>query len=37
VVPVAYQYDPELQSINVGGHDFAKRKVDRSNVAVYRS
>jgi pyridoxamine 5'-phosphate oxidase family protein len=26
VVPVGYRYNPELEVIDFGGHDFAKRK-----------
>ena len=26
VVPVAFRYNPELDTIDIGGHDFAKRK-----------
>ena len=26
VVPVAFRYNPDTDSIDVGGHDFAKRK-----------
>ena len=26
VVPVAFRYNPDLDTIDVGGHDFAKRK-----------
>src|SRR5512135_3829075 len=26
VVPVGFRYNPELDTIDVGGHDFAKRK-----------
>ncbi len=26
VVPVAFQYNPEHDTIDIGGHDFAKRK-----------
>src|SRR5919202_6305005 len=26
VVPVGYRYNPELETIDIGGHDFAKRK-----------
>ena len=26
VVPVGYRYNPELEVIDIGGHDFAKRK-----------
>ena len=26
VVPVAFRYNPEADSIDIGGHDFAKRK-----------
>jgi pyridoxamine 5'-phosphate oxidase family protein len=26
VVPVAFRYNPDADSIDVGGHDFAKRK-----------
>jgi pyridoxamine 5'-phosphate oxidase family protein len=26
VVPVAYRYNPQLDTIDIGGHDFAKRK-----------
>jgi pyridoxamine 5'-phosphate oxidase family protein len=26
VVPVGYRYNPELEAIDIGGHDFAKRK-----------
>jgi pyridoxamine 5'-phosphate oxidase family protein len=26
VVPVGFRYNPELQTIDIGGHDFAKRK-----------
>jgi pyridoxamine 5'-phosphate oxidase family protein len=26
VVPVAFRYDPETDTIDVGGHDFAQRK-----------
>jgi len=26
VVPVGFRYNPELDTINIGGHDFAKRK-----------
>ena len=37
VVPVAFRYNPEADSIDVGGHDFAKRKkfrdVRRTGVA----
>jgi pyridoxamine 5'-phosphate oxidase family protein len=37
VVPVAFRYNPEADSIDVGGHDFAKRKkfrdVKRTGVA----
>ena len=25
VVPVGYRYNPELETIDIGGHDFAKR------------
>jgi pyridoxamine 5'-phosphate oxidase family protein len=37
VVPVAFRYNPEADSIDIGGHDFAKRKkfrdVRRTGVA----
>ena len=37
VVPVAFRYNPEADSIDIGGHDFAKRKkfrdVQRTGVA----
>jgi pyridoxamine 5'-phosphate oxidase family protein len=37
VVPVAFRYNPEADSIDIGGHDFAKRKkfrdVQRRGVA----
>jgi pyridoxamine 5'-phosphate oxidase family protein len=37
VVPVAFRYNPEADSIDIGGHDFAKRKkfrdVGRTGVA----
>jgi pyridoxamine 5'-phosphate oxidase family protein len=37
VVPVAFRYNPDADSIDVGGHDFAKRKkfrdVKRTGVA----
>jgi pyridoxamine 5'-phosphate oxidase family protein len=37
VVPVAFRYNPDADSIDVGGHDFAKRKkfrdVQRTGVA----
>jgi pyridoxamine 5'-phosphate oxidase family protein len=37
VVPVAFRYNPDANSIDVGGHDFAKRKkfrdVQRTGVA----
>jgi pyridoxamine 5'-phosphate oxidase family protein len=37
VVPVAFRYDPDSDSIDVGGHDFAQRKkfrdVERTGVA----
>jgi pyridoxamine 5'-phosphate oxidase family protein len=37
VVPVAFRYNPETDSIDIGGHDFAKRKkfrdVERTGVA----
>jgi pyridoxamine 5'-phosphate oxidase family protein len=37
VVPIAFRYNPEADSIDVGGHDFAKRKkfrdVRRTGVA----
>jgi pyridoxamine 5'-phosphate oxidase family protein len=37
VVPVAFHYNPEADSIDIGGHDFAKRKkfrdVRRTGVA----
>ena len=26
VVPVSFRYNPELDTIDIGGHDFAKRK-----------
>ncbi|HEU0026363.1 MAG TPA: PPOX class F420-dependent oxidoreductase [Ktedonobacterales bacterium] len=26
VVPVGFRYNPELDTIDIGGHDFAKRK-----------
>ena len=26
VVPVAFRYNPDLETIDIGGHDFAKRK-----------
>ena len=26
VVPVAFRYNPEADTIDIGGHDFAKRK-----------
>ncbi|MGA2504789.1 MAG: PPOX class F420-dependent oxidoreductase [Anaerolineales bacterium] len=26
VVPVAFRYNPDLDTIDIGGHDFAKRK-----------
>jgi pyridoxamine 5'-phosphate oxidase family protein len=26
VVPVGFRYNPELETIDIGGHDFAKRK-----------
>jgi pyridoxamine 5'-phosphate oxidase family protein len=26
VVPVGYRYNPELETIDIGGHEFAKRK-----------
>jgi pyridoxamine 5'-phosphate oxidase family protein len=26
VVPVGFHYNPELDTIDIGGHDFAKRK-----------
>ncbi len=26
VVPVGFQYNPDLDTIDIGGHDFAKRK-----------
>jgi pyridoxamine 5'-phosphate oxidase family protein len=38
VVPVAYRCNPEADTIDIGGHDFAKRKkfrdVQRRGVAV---
>jgi pyridoxamine 5'-phosphate oxidase family protein len=37
VVPVAFRYNPDADSIDIGGHDFAKRKkfrdVKRTGVA----
>jgi pyridoxamine 5'-phosphate oxidase family protein len=37
VVPVAFRYNPDTDSIDIGGHDFAKRKkfrdVERTGVA----
>lgn len=37
VVPVAFRYNPDADSIDIGGHDFAKRKkfrdVQRTGVA----
>jgi pyridoxamine 5'-phosphate oxidase family protein len=37
VVPVAFRYNPEADSVDIGGHDFAKRKkfrdVQRTGVA----
>ena len=37
VVPVAFRYNPEADTIDIGGHDFAKRKkfrdVKRMGVA----
>jgi pyridoxamine 5'-phosphate oxidase family protein len=37
VVPVAFRYNPDADSIDLGGHDFAKRKkfrdVQRTGVA----
>jgi pyridoxamine 5'-phosphate oxidase family protein len=37
VVPVAFRYNPDADSIDIGGHDFAKRKkfrdVQRAGVA----
>jgi pyridoxamine 5'-phosphate oxidase family protein len=37
VVPVAFRYNPEADAIDIGGHDFAKRKkfrdVKRTGVA----
>jgi pyridoxamine 5'-phosphate oxidase family protein len=37
VVPVAFRYNPDADSIDIGGHDFAKRKkfrdVERTGVA----
>jgi pyridoxamine 5'-phosphate oxidase family protein len=37
VVPVAFRYNPDADSIDVGGHDFARRKkfrdVQRTGVA----
>jgi pyridoxamine 5'-phosphate oxidase family protein len=37
VVPVAFRYNPDADSIDIGGHDFAKRKkfrdVQKTGVA----
>jgi pyridoxamine 5'-phosphate oxidase family protein len=37
VVPVAFRYNPDAETIDIGGHDFAKRKkfrdVKRTGVA----
>jgi pyridoxamine 5'-phosphate oxidase family protein len=37
VVPVAFRYNPEADAIDIGGHDFAKRKkfrdVERTGMA----
>jgi pyridoxamine 5'-phosphate oxidase family protein len=37
VVPVAFRYNPETDTIDIGGHDFAKRKkfrdVERTGMA----
>ncbi len=30
VVPVGFRYNPELDTIDIGGHDFAKRKKFRN-------
>ncbi len=30
VVPVGFRYNPELRTIDIGGHDFAKRKKYRN-------
>jgi pyridoxamine 5'-phosphate oxidase family protein len=39
VVPVAFRYNPEADAIDIGGHDFAKRKkfrdVERTGVAAF--
>jgi pyridoxamine 5'-phosphate oxidase family protein len=39
VVPVAFRYDPDADCIDIGGHDFAKRKkfrdVQRTGMAAF--
>jgi pyridoxamine 5'-phosphate oxidase family protein len=39
VVPVAFRYNPDADTIDLGGHDFAKRKkfrdVQRTGVAAF--
>jgi pyridoxamine 5'-phosphate oxidase family protein len=39
VVPVAFRYNPEADAIDIGGHDFAKRKkfrdVKRTGMAAF--
>jgi pyridoxamine 5'-phosphate oxidase family protein len=39
VVPVAFRYNPDADTIDIGGHDFAKRKkfrdVQRTGVAAF--
>lgn len=36
VVPVTFRYNPELGTIDIGGHDFAKRKKWRDGRRVSR-
>ncbi len=33
VVPVAFRYNPDLDTIDIGGHDFARRKKFRDVLA----
>jgi pyridoxamine 5'-phosphate oxidase family protein len=39
VVPVTFRYNPEVDAIDIGGHDFARRKkfrdVQRTGVAAF--